>query len=81
MKEYFGEKIKELMVYLGIDPIYGLSLLAIVSFLIIFRKKWYVLSKKGTSQFEKVYKFYFIIQVCGVILFFILCIMHFLKMF
>jgi hypothetical protein len=81
MNNYIAEKFKLLMDYLGIDPLYGGTLLVLVTYLIMYRKSWYILLEKGTSGLERINRMYLITQIIGAIVLLILCLMHFFKMF
>jgi hypothetical protein len=81
MEKFLTEKFKQLMNILGVDPLYGVTLLATIVFLIMFRKNWYIFSKKNTTKLERTYRLYFMSEILAIITLLIACLMHFFKMF
>lgn len=73
--------IDHTMKFLGVDPIYGLTFLLIMTFPIAWRKSLYVFSKKNLTPLEKQVKGYIISQIVWSVVLLILCILHFFKFF
>ena len=82
MDKYLSDKnIEKFFESIGIDPLYAMTLLAIIFFFLFYRKTLFVFNKKKVSGFEKRWKGYLRSQIVVLITLIILCILHFLKAF
>ena len=73
--------LDKLLESFGIDPLYGITFLVIISFFIVWGKRLYLISKKDVSGIEKHLKGYLISQIVAMFILLVCSVLHFLKFF
>lgn len=81
MEKYIDDVFINLSNGIGIDLLYGITLIDILLFIIIFGKNLSSYLRKDTRGYEKLFKGYVKSQIFGIMVLIVLCILHFLNLF